>query len=76
MIQFAMIENKQALTASIGENSTVCNRYSEECNFLYNRRCILNMPKLCQNPLELMQIEKLKRRPNKKNLEILNKILS
>lgn len=70
-----MIENTQVLTASIGENSTVCNQYSEECNFLYNRRCILNRQKLCQNPLELMQIEKLKRRPNKKNLEILNKIL-
>jgi hypothetical protein len=71
-----MTENKLILTASIGENCTICNQYSEECNFLNNGRCLLNKPKLCRNPEILLQIEKMKRRPNGKKLEILNKILS
>jgi len=71
-----MTENKLILTASIGENCTICSQYSQDCNFLFDRKCILNTPKLCRNPVELLQIEKLKRRSNKNKLEILNKVLS
>ncbi len=71
-----MTENKLILTALIGENCVICSQYSKECNFLYNGRCILNIPKLCQDPIELLHIEKLKRRPDKNKLEILNKVLS